>query len=213
MLSAWLNTKIMLLNKVAQNPNLFQANFQNPGNFNTQEIEEEIIGGLLLDPNAIGRIYDDLDPKYFTVYFYQDIINCIKDLHRQSKTPDLTTVTLELKQRNKIIDGNEQVAITTIAARTICAVNIDQHLQTLIENYNRSDYYDNGKLKPSASIARIKEIYNSDRSPEQIQLDLLDLQEETGMSDRKWYEFSRTAIREGKKSTIQTGYYQTLRNY
>ena len=194
----------MISTTITQNSDLFQANSQyvlpqHPGNFNTIEIEQEIIGGLLLDPNAIGRIYDDLDPKYFTVYFYQDIINCIKDLHRQGKTPDLITVTLELKQRNKITDGSEQVAIATIAARTVCAVNIDQHLQTLIENYNRSDYFDNGKLKPSAAINRIKEIYNSDRSQEQIQLDLLDLQEETGMSDRKWYEFSRTAIRESKK--------------
>ena len=194
----------MIQTTITQNSDLFQANSQyvlpqHPGNFNTIEIEQEIIGGLLLDPNAIGRIYDDLDPKYFSIYFYQDIINCIKDLHRQDKTPDLITVTLELKQRNKITDGSEQVAIATIAARTVCAVNIDQHLQTLIENYNRSDYFDNGKLKPSVALSRIKEYYCSDRDEEQLVLDLYDLQQEVGMSDTKWNNFIRATTRKCKK--------------
>ncbi len=95
----------MISTTITQKSDLFQVNSQyvipeHPGNFNTIEIEEQIIGCLLLDPNAIGRIYGNLDPKYFSVYFYQEIINCIKDLHKKGKIPDLTTVTLELLGNN-----------------------------------------------------------------------------------------------------------------
>ncbi len=57
MLSAWLAIK-MIPTKIAQNPNLFQVNSQSLSNKNFLiDLEIEIIGGLLIDRHAIGRIY------------------------------------------------------------------------------------------------------------------------------------------------------------
>ncbi|NET79723.1 AAA family ATPase [Okeania sp. SIO1F9] len=185
---------------IAQNPNLFQVTSQSLSTKNFLiDLEIEIIGGLIIDCHAIYRINDELKSEYFSTQGHKKIIQCIKDLHNQGKIPDLNAVTLEMMNRGELELIGGRVGIANYLKSTVSATNIDQHLQLLIENYNRSDYFDSGKLKPSPAINRIKEIYNSDRSPEQIQLDLLDLQEETGMSDRKWYEFSRNAIREGKK--------------
>lgn len=190
----------MIPTNIAQNPNLFQVNSQSLSTKNFLiDLEIEIIGGLLMDRHAIGRIYDELKPEYFSTQGHQKIIQCIKDLHNQGKIPDLNAVTMEMMNRRQLELIGGRIGIFNYINSIVSATNIDQHLQLLIENHNRCDYLDNGKLKPSVALSRIKEYYYSDRDEEQLVLDLYDLQQEVGMSDSKWNNFIRATMRKCKK--------------
>lgn len=63
------------------------------------DLAERIIGGLILDPNAIERIDDLLTVDLFPLECQQKVVRAIKDLYASQKPVDLITVTMELDRR------------------------------------------------------------------------------------------------------------------
>ena len=53
------------------------------------EAEESILGGILLDPEAMGRIVDLITPESFYVRAHQEIYEAALKLHSQGKPTDL----------------------------------------------------------------------------------------------------------------------------
>ncbi|NET72609.1 MAG: replicative DNA helicase, partial [Sphaerospermopsis sp. SIO1G2] len=101
------------------------------------EAEEAILGGILLDPEAIGRIRDRLAPEAFYIQAHKDIYQAALTLQAQSKPTDLLTITNWLTDNDKLnrIGGKNKLA--TLIDRTVSAVNIDALAGLVMEKYLR----------------------------------------------------------------------------
>jgi len=63
------------------------------------EAEEAILGGILLDPEAISRVMDTLRPEIFYVGAHQEIFRACLMLHNQSRPTDTMSVATWLIER------------------------------------------------------------------------------------------------------------------
>ena len=57
------------------------------------EAEEAILGGIILDPEAIGRVNDRLSTEAFYISHHKDIYQAALRLHNQGKPTDLLSIT------------------------------------------------------------------------------------------------------------------------
>ncbi|MFM8296467.1 MAG: DnaB-like helicase N-terminal domain-containing protein, partial [Microcystaceae cyanobacterium] len=76
------------------------------------EAEESILGGILLDPEALGRIIDLLVVDAFYVRAHREIYGAAVRLHQQGKPTDLMTMSSWLQDHHQLeaIGGLEKLA-------------------------------------------------------------------------------------------------------
>lgn len=110
------------------------------------EAEEAILGGILLDPEAITRICDRISPEIFYISQHGKIYEAMLELYREQKPTDLRFVTSRLTDKidhltNKnhltLIGGRNKLA--TLVDRTVSAVNIDALAGLVMEKYLRRE--------------------------------------------------------------------------
>ncbi|NEQ40103.1 MAG: hypothetical protein F6K40_29235, partial [Okeania sp. SIO3I5] len=101
------------------------------------EAEEAILGGILLDPEAISRVTQDLRPEFFAIQAHQIIYKAMWQLYNQGKPTDLMTVTSWLSDNNQFEKIGGQVKIVQLLERTVSAVNIDQYAALVVDKYIR----------------------------------------------------------------------------
>ncbi|PNJ90757.1 replicative DNA helicase [Cylindrospermopsis raciborskii] len=118
-----------------------ELNFQ--GNSSDQlppqniEAEEAILGGILLDPEAMGRIRDRLLPQAFYVNAHREIYQAAIILNNQNKPTDLLSLTEWLTNNDKLsrIGGRNKLA--NLIDRTVSSVNIDVLADLVMDKYLR----------------------------------------------------------------------------
>ncbi|MCL6754547.1 AAA family ATPase [Nostoc sp. CCCryo 231-06] len=95
------------------------------------EAEEAVLGGILLDPEAIYRIKDRLKPDHFYISAHRDIYQACLKLSSKSKETDLLTVTSWLNDHSILgrIGGRNKLATLV----TVTAANIDHHAAEVME--------------------------------------------------------------------------------
>ncbi|MFB2920560.1 replicative DNA helicase [Aerosakkonema funiforme] len=101
------------------------------------EAEEAILGGILLDPEAIGRVLDILVPDAFSLESHKIIYQAALTLHAQSKPTDLMTVAVWLHDNDRLDKVGGQSKLAQLIDRTVSAVNIDQYAKLVAEKYLR----------------------------------------------------------------------------
>ncbi|NEO51644.1 MAG: replicative DNA helicase [Okeania sp. SIO3B5] len=101
------------------------------------EAEEAILGGILLDPEAVSRVTELLRPEFFAIEAHQILYKAMWQLYNQGKPTDLMTVTSWLTDNNKLEKIGGQVKIVQLLERTVSAVNIDQYAVLVIDKYIR----------------------------------------------------------------------------
>ncbi|WP_228020478.1 replicative DNA helicase [Sphaerospermopsis sp. LEGE 08334] len=101
------------------------------------EAEEAILGGILLDPEAIGRVRDRLVPEAFYINAHRDIYQAALTLHAQNKPTDLLSLTSWLTDNDKLTRIGGRNKLATLVDRTVSAVNIDALAELVMEKYLR----------------------------------------------------------------------------
>ena len=101
------------------------------------EAEESILGGILLDPHAIGRVADMLPTEAFYVMAHQQIYQAALELYHQDQPTDLMTVTTWLKDHRLLKKVGGQDKLTQLLDRTVSAVNIDRYAALVVDKYQR----------------------------------------------------------------------------
>ena len=66
------------------------------------EAEEAILGGILLDPEAINRVTELLRPDFFAIQAHGIIYKAMWQLYSQGKPTDLMTVASWLSDHNQL---------------------------------------------------------------------------------------------------------------
>jgi len=101
------------------------------------EAEEAILGGILLDPEAISRISDRLVPEAFYISAHKDIYQAALRLHSQGKPTDLLSLTSWLADQDKLARIGGRNKLASLIDRTVSAVNIDILADLVTEKYLR----------------------------------------------------------------------------
>jgi replicative DNA helicase len=101
------------------------------------DAEEAILGGILLDPEAINRVVELLRPEVFYITAHQEIYRAALSLNAQGKPTDLMSVASWLHDRGLLEKVGGQSRLAQLIDRTISAVNIDQYAQLVLDKYLR----------------------------------------------------------------------------
>ncbi|MFN6155841.1 replicative DNA helicase [Anabaena sp. AL09] len=101
------------------------------------EAEEAILGGILLDPEAIGRVSDRLVPEAFYISAHTTIYQAALRLHTQQKPTDLLSITSWLTDNDQLTQIGGRNKLATLVDRTVSAVNIDALAGLVMEKYLR----------------------------------------------------------------------------
>ncbi|MFN3926973.1 MAG: replicative DNA helicase [Pseudanabaenaceae cyanobacterium] len=109
------------------------------------EAEEAILGGILLDPEAMGRIVDVLRPEMFYVVAHQEIYRACLLLHNQARPTDIMSVTTWLNDHNLLEKVGGQSKIISLCDRTLSAINIDYYAELVQEKYIRRQLAEVGR--------------------------------------------------------------------
>lgn len=101
------------------------------------EAEEAILGGILLDPEAIGRVMEVLNPDAFYISAHKLIYRAAVDLNGKGRPTDLMTVTAWLKDQGALEKIGGQGRLAQLVDRTLSAANIDQYAALVMDKYMR----------------------------------------------------------------------------
>jgi replicative DNA helicase len=101
------------------------------------EAEEAILGGILIDPEAISRIAELLRSEFFAITAHQVIYRSALDLFFEGQPTDLMTVTTRLADRSLLEQIGGQTKLAQLVDRTVSAVNIDQYAVLVEDKYQR----------------------------------------------------------------------------
>ena len=103
------------------------------------DAEESVLGAILLDPEAIGRVIDRLEVRAFSLLAHQKIYQTTVILHQQNKPTDLMTVTTWLLDHNLLDEIGGQFKLAQLVERTVSAVNIELYAGYVMDKYIRRE--------------------------------------------------------------------------
>ncbi len=97
------------------------------------EIEEAVLGALMLERDALSTVIDILHPESFYKDAHQDIYQAITDLFNDSQPIDIKTVTHQLRKVAKLdlVGGAHYIAELTTKVNS--AANIEYHARIIAE--------------------------------------------------------------------------------
>ena len=99
--------------------------------------EEAILGGLLIDPNAIARIEDILSASDFYLEGHQKIYAACMEIHREGSAIDMIGLCSKLADKGALRAVGGQGKIAALVGATVSAVNIDQHAALVLGKSRR----------------------------------------------------------------------------
>ena len=99
------------------------------------EVEESVLGALLLSQDALANTIDRLKVEFFYRNEHQEIFSAISDLFRDGIPIDVITVTEKLKKKGvlELIGGTYK--ISTLTSRITSTAHIEYYVNILAEKY------------------------------------------------------------------------------
>jgi len=174
------------------------------------DAEEAILGGILLDPEAIGRVVDILLPEAFYIKVHQEIYKAALELFDKGEPTDLMIVTDWLYANGLLDSVGGQSKLGQLVERTVSAVNVDRYAMLVMDKYHRRKLIEAGN-----EIAQLG--YEHPTSLEMLLDDSAEkifwIQEQSRQSDRYQLESAEQmavplweSIEQGLNAGISTGW-------
>ena len=101
------------------------------------EAEESVLGGILLDPDAIGRVADVLRPEAFYLSAHREIYRTALMLHSQGKPTDLTAMAAWLADTGQLEKVGGSARLVELVDRTLSTASIDQVARLVMDKHLR----------------------------------------------------------------------------
>ena len=99
------------------------------------ELEEAVLGALMLDQTALNNTIQMLRVEYFYRPENQSIFKAILTLFEQSKPVDLLTVTQQLMKDGMLEAVGGAMYLSQLTNRVVSAAHIEFHSRILSEKY------------------------------------------------------------------------------
>ncbi len=97
------------------------------------DLEEAVLGALMLEKDALTNVIDILKPETFYKETHKEIYESIVDLFNNSEPVDLLTVTNHLRKRGKLEFVGGAYTITELTSKVNSAAHIEHHARIIIE--------------------------------------------------------------------------------
>jgi len=99
------------------------------------DLEEAVLGALLLEQNALSVVVDILKPEVFYTEAHKKIYTAIQELFAKQQPIDLLTVTHELKTNGELEVVGGAYYIAQLTRRVGSAANIEFHARIITQKY------------------------------------------------------------------------------
>lgn len=99
------------------------------------DLEEAVLGAIMLEKDAYTAIIDILKPDIFYKPVHQTIFKAIQSLFEKSEPIDILTVTQELKENGQLEIVGGPYYIASLTSRVGSAANIEFHCKILVEKF------------------------------------------------------------------------------
>lgn len=100
-----------------------------------KDIEEVILGGLMIDVNAVYVGMSKLFPEIFYVDAHQKIFKAIQNLYDKNKKVDILTVIEQLKVNEELDLVGGGYYVTKLTSSVISGAHIEAHIAIISEMY------------------------------------------------------------------------------
>ncbi|MVN91579.1 replicative DNA helicase [Mucilaginibacter aquatilis] len=100
-----------------------------------RDLEEAVLGALMLEKDALSSVIDVLKPEVFYVESHQKIFNAIRILFEKTSPVDILTVTAQLRMQGELEMVGGAFYITELTNRVASAANIEYHARIIIQKY------------------------------------------------------------------------------
>lgn len=100
-----------------------------------RELEEAVLGALMLEKDAYSVVSEILRPESFYDPSHQLIYGAIQGLAMQQKPVDVLTVVEELKRRGEIDTAGGAIYIAELSEKVASAAHIEYHARIIAQKY------------------------------------------------------------------------------
>lgn len=97
------------------------------------DLEEAVLGALMLEKNALTTVIDILKPDSFYKDANQEVYRAIVDLFNNSEPVDMLTVANQLRERGKLEIVGGAYYLTELTSRVNSAANVEFHARVVAE--------------------------------------------------------------------------------
>ncbi len=99
------------------------------------ELEEAVLGALMLDNEALSDTIDILKPEYFYKMEHQKIFDAIIILFNESKPVDILTIIEQLKKSGELESIGGAFYITQLTNNVASSANTEYHARIIVEKF------------------------------------------------------------------------------
>jgi replicative DNA helicase len=99
------------------------------------DLEEAVLGALMLEKNALSAVVDLLKPEAFYVDAHSRIYNAILTLWKDRQAVDILTVTNQLKKSSELEIIGGAYYISKLTNRVASSANIEFHARIVLQKY------------------------------------------------------------------------------
>lgn len=100
-----------------------------------RDLEEAVLGSMMLDKEAVAEVIDILKPESFYVEAHQHIYEAIHDLFAKSQPVDILTVCEQLRINGKLDEVGGAFAVSQLTMRVASTANIEYYARIVAEKY------------------------------------------------------------------------------
>jgi replicative DNA helicase len=97
------------------------------------EVEQAVLGAMLLDKEAIGKALEIIDKDSFYRDDHQKIFSVIVDLYDKNQPVDIITVSDELTKRKELDKVGGRVYLLDLTEKIATTANIEYHCNIVLE--------------------------------------------------------------------------------
>ncbi|BDD04839.1 replicative DNA helicase [Aureibacter tunicatorum] len=97
------------------------------------ELEEVVLGALMLEKEALTKVADILSPKSFYKDAHQEVYKAVLELFNKAEPVDILTVTEQLRKNGKLEFVGGAYYVTQLTSRVSSSANIEFHARIITE--------------------------------------------------------------------------------
>jgi replicative DNA helicase len=97
------------------------------------EVEQAVLGTILLDREAIGKAIEIIDEECFYREAHSKIYSAIVSLYDRNEAVDIVTVTDELTKRGQLEEVGGRIYLINLTESVATAANIEYHARIILE--------------------------------------------------------------------------------
>ena len=99
------------------------------------ELEEAVLGALMIDKNALNDVIDILDPECFYKDAHREIYNAIKNLFAESQPIDMLTVSATLRKSGQLELCGGDFGIANLTQKVSSSAHIEFHSRIIVQKH------------------------------------------------------------------------------